>query len=103
MHYNAGNPDALKQVQVTFSLQRFVLQKDTKPEEQRYFNNGIIPMCLCCFYLKFYTIRLFHFRILFHCTFSLSASFISVLPLCDFLLLSANLISRGYYDLVELA
>jgi len=45
----------------------------------------------------------FHFRILFHGTFSLSTSFISVLSLCDFLLLSANLISRGYYDLVELA
>jgi hypothetical protein len=41
----------LYEVHVTLSLQRLILHKNTKPEEQRYFNNGIIPMCPCNFFL----------------------------------------------------
>ena len=95
----------LYEVHVTLSLQRLILQQKHKARGAtilQKLHNSNVPLQFF-FYLKFYTICLFHFRILFHCTFSLSTSFISVLSLCDFLLLSANLISRGYYDLVELA
>jgi hypothetical protein len=40
--------------------------KNTKAEEQRYFKNGIIPMCLCSFFLL---------EILYYLSISLSTSF----------------------------